>query len=61
MDYQNNRMSGMGGKFVSHRGFRIWVDNSDVQDVTVQGKQTTFDQQATAKYALGCLNLPVNN
>ena len=61
MDYQSNRMNLMGGRFVSHRGFRVWVDNRDVQDVAVQGKQTTFEQQATVKYALGCLNLPVNN
>ena len=56
---ENGRISGVGGKFVTYRGFRIWVDNSDVQDVAVQGKQTTFEQQAANKYLLGCLNLPV--
>lgn len=55
----DERISGVGGKFILHRGFRIWVDNVDVQDVSVQGKQTTFEQQAANKYLLGCLNLPI--
>jgi len=54
-------MSDMRGKFISHRGFRIWVDNIDVQDVSVQGKPTTFEQQAVHKYLLGFLNLPASN
>lgn len=45
------------GKFVDWKGFRIWVWNTDVDGVLRNGHDTSYQQEAQAKFDSGFLNL----
>lgn len=47
-----------GGKFVEHQGFKIWVWHNDVIGVLVNGRQTSYEQQAKIKFDGGFINTP---
>lgn len=45
------------GRFVEYRNFKIWVWDNDVEGVFVNGRPTSYYEQAVRKFEGGFLNL----
>ena len=46
----------MVGKFVDYKGYRIWVWREDVEGILVNGRPTSYEEQAMIKFKSGFIN-----